>query len=121
MGAAFGHGHDDHAAELPMGIDLSAAAGQTHFSNPYQHSPPGFREEKVSTVMQKKTWAEMSSFHKAVIITLGTAEVVATTYSAVDLLRRPHAQVRGPKLLWAAALFVQPVGPLAYLTVGRIG
>lgn len=71
--------------------------------------------------MAKKTWAEMSGFQKAVIVTLGTAEVVATTYAAVDLLRRPRGQVRGPKLLWAAALFVQPVGPVAYLSVGRIG
>jgi hypothetical protein len=27
--------------------------------------------------------------------------------------------VRGPKLLWAPALSIQPVGPLAYLLVGR--
>ena len=81
----------------------------------------GFRKEKVSTVMAKKSWAEMSGLQKAVIITLGTAEVVATTYAAVDLLRRPREQVRGPKLLWAAGLFVQPVGPVAYLSVGRIG
>lgn len=71
--------------------------------------------------MAKKTWGEMSGPQKAVIITVGTAEVIATTYAAIDLLRRPTSQVRGPKLLWAAALFVQPVGPLAYLAVGRVG
>jgi hypothetical protein len=27
--------------------------------------------------------------------------------------------VRGPKGLWALGCFVQPVGPIAYLTLGR--
>jgi len=37
----------------------------------------------------------------------------------VDLVRRPRAQVRGPKALWMMGLFVQPVGPVAYLALGR--
>ena len=46
-------------------------------------------------------------------------EVVLTTVALVDLARRPAAQVRGNKALWALGCFIQPVGPVAYLTVGR--
>ena len=46
-------------------------------------------------------------------------EVVLTTTALVDLARRPAAQVRGPKAAWALASFVQPVGPIAYLALGR--
>ncbi len=70
--------------------------------------------------MAKKTWGELSSLQKTLVITVGTAEVIVTTYAAVDLLRRPHGQVRGSKVLWAAALLIQPVGPLSYLAVGRV-
>jgi hypothetical protein len=50
---------------------------------------------------------------------LGTVELVLTVTAAVDLLRRPAESVRGPKLAWAAALVVQPVGPISYLVFGR--
>ncbi len=46
-------------------------------------------------------------------------EVALTTTALVDLARRPGTQVRGPKLAWALACFVQPVGPMAYLALGR--
>ncbi|MEZ5270586.1 MAG: PLD nuclease N-terminal domain-containing protein [Microthrixaceae bacterium] len=36
-----------------------------------------------------------------------------------DFRKRPAAEVKGPKFLWLLALAVQPVGPLAYLAVGR--
>lgn len=46
-------------------------------------------------------------------------EVVLTTVALVDLARRPAEQVRGPKPVWALGCFVQPVGPIAYLLLGR--
>jgi hypothetical protein len=36
-----------------------------------------------------------------------------------DLARRPKERVRGPKAVWALGCFVQPLGPVAYLVVGR--
>ncbi len=42
-----------------------------------------------------------------------------TAVALRDLARRPAEGVRGPKALWAVACFVQPVGPVAYLAVGR--
>lgn len=49
----------------------------------------------------------------------GLAELVVTAVALRDLVRRPAAQVRGPKRLWGIALFVQPVGSPAYLLWGR--
>ena len=46
-------------------------------------------------------------------------ELALTATALVDLVRRPAAEVRGPKGLWALGVFVQPVGPIGYLTCGR--
>jgi len=67
----------------------------------------------------KKTWTDLSPAQQKAVIFAGAAEVVLTVAALTDLCRRPRAAVRGPKLIWAAACLVQPVGPLAYLTKGR--
>ncbi len=40
-------------------------------------------------------------------------------YAWLDLRKRPAEQVRGSKRIWKRAVFVNFVGPLAYLFVGR--
>jgi len=67
-----------------------------------------------------KRWSELSTSEQAIIISLGAVELVLTTVALVDLARRPSAQVRGPKVAWALGCFVQPIGPIAYLTLGRL-
>ncbi|UDY22875.1 PLD nuclease N-terminal domain-containing protein [Nocardioides sp. Kera G14] len=69
--------------------------------------------------MPKKSWSDLSPAQRAAIAIAGAAELVLTTYVGRDLVRRPPSSVRGPKALWALALMVQPVGPLAYLAAGR--
>jgi len=49
----------------------------------------------------------------------GVAEIALTTWCLRDLKARPAELVRGPKFLWAPAMSVQPVGPIAYLVWGR--
>lgn len=61
----------------------------------------------------------MSTGQRVAIVAGATIEVVLTTAALVDLARRPAAQVRGSKALWAIGCFVQPVGPVAYLALGR--
>jgi hypothetical protein len=61
----------------------------------------------------------MSTGQRVAIVTGATVEVVLTTAALVDLARRPAAQVRGRKALWAIGCFVQPVGPVAYLALVR--
>ncbi|TYB60207.1 hypothetical protein FXF51_31925 [Nonomuraea sp. PA05] len=53
------------------------------------------------------------------LVALGAAEVALTTAAAMDLCFRPAAGVRGRKGLWWLGIFVQPVGPIAYLVWGR--
>lgn len=64
-------------------------------------------------------WSELSLGQRYAVVALGSVELVLTVASLVDLSRRPAEQVRGPKVLWALAAFVQPVGPVAYLALGR--
>lgn len=61
----------------------------------------------------------MSSGQRAAIVAGAAVELVLTTTALVDLARRPASQVRGSKALWALGCFVQPVGPVAYLALGR--
>jgi hypothetical protein len=69
--------------------------------------------------MKRMSWRELSPARKAVTLVLGSVELALTTTAAVDLLRRPADRIRGPKALWWPAIFVQPVGPVAYLAWGR--
>jgi hypothetical protein len=67
----------------------------------------------------QRRWPDLSPKAKAAIVVGGLVEVVLTTFALRDLLRRPRREVRGPKLMWAPGLIVQPFGPLAYLIAGR--
>ena len=66
-----------------------------------------------------KKWDEFTGTQQTAIVVLGVIEVALTAAALLDLSRRPREEVRGPKALWALGVFVQPVGPIAYLTVGR--
>jgi hypothetical protein len=61
----------------------------------------------------------MSPGQRVALSALVAVEVALTTTALVDLAHRPADLVRGPKGLWALGCFVQPVGPIAYLTLGR--
>lgn len=69
--------------------------------------------------MAKKNWSELSGPQQGVTIAVSTVELVLTVIALVDLVKRPSEQVRGPKGLWAVGVFVQPVGPIAYLAWAR--
>ncbi len=69
--------------------------------------------------MTNKRWDELTGTQKALILTAASVELALTATALVDLVRRPRAQVRGPKGLWVLGLVVQPVGPIAYLAWGR--
>ena len=67
----------------------------------------------------KKKWSELTPTQQKLIIAGGAVELVLTTAALISLARRPSAAVRGSKVAWLAALAIQPVGPLAYFTLGR--
>jgi hypothetical protein len=66
-----------------------------------------------------RQWSDLTRTQQRLIIALAAVETALTTTALVDLARRPARQVRGPKPLWVLGCFVQPVGPVAYLTLGR--
>lgn len=68
---------------------------------------------------RRKRWSELTRAQQGWIVGLGSVEAVLTAASLADLARRRADEVRGPKVLWALAVFVQPVGPVAYLALGR--
>lgn len=69
--------------------------------------------------MAKKKWSELSGPQQGFTVVVSTVELALTVIALVDLMKRPPEQVRGPKGLWAVGVFIQPVGPIAYLAWGR--
>lgn len=69
--------------------------------------------------MPRKKWSDLSPSQQRMIYVAGAAESVLTLSALRDIARRPSRQIRGPKVAWVLAFFVQPFGPLAYFAVGR--
>jgi len=67
----------------------------------------------------KKSWSDLSRTQRRLIMAAGGAEAVLTAAALRDLARRPASRVRGPRALWLLSFAVQPVGPLAYVALGR--
>ncbi|TNU73941.1 PLDc_N domain-containing protein [Miniimonas arenae] len=66
-----------------------------------------------------KKWSEMSTPSRVAVVVLGTGQVLLHAYAWQDLIRRPAAEVMGPKLPWGLALLINWAGPIAYLFAGR--
>lgn len=69
--------------------------------------------------MASTKWSDLTTGQQRAVYVAGVAETIVTVAALRDLGRRPASAVRGPKMLWRLASFVQPVGPLTYLVVGR--
>lgn len=69
--------------------------------------------------MNQKKWSDLSVGQQRAVYAAGAVETLLTAAALWDLAHRPADAVRGPKVMWALASFVQPVGPLAYFTKGR--
>jgi Phospholipase_D-nuclease N-terminal len=67
----------------------------------------------------KKRWGDLTPIQQGLILGLASVELALSATALIDLARRPTSQIRGPKPLWLLGCFVQPVGPLAYLMLGR--
>lgn len=69
--------------------------------------------------MNRRRWNDLSREQRAVVVVAGCAQVALATAAWIDLARRPRELVRGPKPVWAVAIAVNFVGPIAYFTAGR--
>lgn len=72
--------------------------------------------------VSEKRWAELSPSRRRLVIVAAALEGLMKAVALADLARRPAAEVRGPKPLWAFALtLLNSVGvaPIAYWLYGR--
>jgi hypothetical protein len=68
---------------------------------------------------RRRRWSEITPRQRSLVVSAGAVQLALAALSWADLARRPARQVNGPKPLWAAAIAVNFVGPLAYLRWGR--
>ncbi|GAA1857534.1 hypothetical protein GCM10009715_01420 [Paeniglutamicibacter psychrophenolicus] len=68
---------------------------------------------------QKKRWNELSVVSRWRIVVLGIIQLALQFVALRDLVKRPASDVRGAKGAWAAASFINFLGPVAYLVFGR--
>ena len=68
-----------------------------------------------------KTWNQLSSTQRRLIVAVGVAEAALKAAMLVDLKRRRPGQVHGPRWLWACSALVNSGGviPAAYFLFGR--
>lgn len=67
----------------------------------------------------KKQWRDLSPRGRFVVAVAAAVELSLKVLAWRDLARRPAAEVRGPKVVWFAATFINAFGPIAYFLVGR--
>ena len=69
--------------------------------------------------MPNKRWSELSIGQRRGIVLSGVVQVALLITALVDIWQRPKEEIRGSKRLWTALSFVNFVGPVSYLLVGR--
>jgi hypothetical protein len=71
--------------------------------------------------MAKRRWADLSAGQKVTVAFLAAAQVALLAAALWDLAHRSADEIRGDKRMWAALVFINWVGPIAYFTIGRKG
>jgi hypothetical protein len=69
--------------------------------------------------MAKKSWSELSATQQRGIVLSGAVQFVLMSAALLDIYRRPAEEIRGNKVLWTLASFVNFVGPISYFLFGR--
>ena len=70
-------------------------------------------------IIKKKRWSELSPVQQTAIGLLGTVQIGLLMAALWDIRRRADEEINGSKTLWAAAAFINFVGPIAYFLFGR--
>lgn len=68
---------------------------------------------------RKRRWEDLPAPIQRGVSIMAVAQIALFLYALVDLIRRSEDEIRGRKFMWYPALFVNFVGPLAYLFIGR--
>ena len=66
-------------------------------------------------------WKDLDRPQRGLLIAVAAVEAVLKIVMLVDLRRRPAAEVRGPKWLWASTALINSAGlaPASYFLFGR--
>ncbi|GIK74907.1 MAG: hypothetical protein BroJett021_38950 [Chloroflexota bacterium] len=68
---------------------------------------------------EKKRWQDLSPWQRISGILLAIIQVSLLVAALADIRRRPAEQIRGRKLWWVMAAFVNYIGPISYFLFGR--
>jgi len=85
---------------------------------PMMHHRESGREVAYVRRMHKKKWDDLSDRQQTALLVAASVNLALTATALVHLACRPRELVRGSKALWLLGCLVQPVGPIAYLTIG---
>lgn len=69
--------------------------------------------------MARRHWRDLSASQRGLFAAVSVAQVGLAAAAWTDLASRPQEAVNGRKPLWALAIGVNFVGPIAYLCYGR--
>ncbi|MEV1128423.1 PLD nuclease N-terminal domain-containing protein [Agromyces sp. NPDC049794] len=69
--------------------------------------------------MENRNWSDLTSQEQTGLLVAASVQIALAAAAWTDLARRPSELVRGPKLVWAAIIAVNFVGPIAYFVLGR--
>ena len=75
------------------------------------------RNAKRST--RKRGWSDLSPREQTGVLVAGSVQLALAATAWADLARRPAELVNGPRLLWAAIIGLNFIGPIAYFACGR--
>jgi hypothetical protein len=70
--------------------------------------------------MASRTWSELTPRQQAAVLTLGSVQLSLAATAWTQLARTPAPLVRGRKLVWAAVIAVNWIGPVAWFRWGRV-
>jgi hypothetical protein len=91
----------------PMNADAASAREADQAADPAGRPSPAER------------WAQLSERQRTLLVGAAAAELTLKIAALVDIARRPADEIRGPKLLWRAAMAINLLGPLSYFLLGR--
>jgi hypothetical protein len=69
--------------------------------------------------MDRKKWSDLGARQQGLIVAGAVVQLGLLSAALLDLRKRAPEELNGPKPAWAAACFVNFVGPIAYFVFGR--
>ncbi|MFH5880185.1 PLDc N-terminal domain-containing protein [Arthrobacter sp. NA-172] len=67
----------------------------------------------------KKSWKDMTPGQRVGVVVMGAGQIALLVAAQRSITKTPEAQIRGNKVLWRAASFINFFGPLSYFLFGR--